>query len=197
MNIKGVLFDFDGTLTSPDALDFPAIKRELGCPVDQPILEYLETLPPVERSKLMKTLEEIEDKAAEISRPNEGAEKCISALKDKRIILGILTRNGLSSVKKALKKFKGVSIHDFLVVITRDESLPKPHPDGVHEAAKQMGLLTNEIVMVGDFRFDVMAGSAAGARTILLANVGRSVMRPGDPEPDFVVSKLKEILDII
>ena len=108
MRIKGVLFDFDGTLTRPDALDFPAIKRKLGCPLDQPILEYLETLPPGQRSGLMKVLEDIEDKAAEISRPNEGAEKCISALKEKGIVLGILTRNGLSSVKKALKKYYAV-----------------------------------------------------------------------------------------
>ena len=43
MIIKGVLFDFDGTLTRPGALDFPAIKQELGCPADQAILEYLET----------------------------------------------------------------------------------------------------------------------------------------------------------
>jgi len=196
MMIKGVLFDFDGTLTLPEALDFPAIKQELGCPADQAILEYLETQTPAQRSSLMKILEGIEDQAAEASRPNKGAEKCLSVLKKRGIILGILTRNGLSSVKKALKKFDGVTIHDFATIITRDESLPKPHPDGVHEAAKQMGLSTREILMVGDFRFDIMAGSAAGARTVLLANRERSVMLPGDPEPDYVVSNLEEILDL-
>jgi HAD superfamily hydrolase (TIGR01509 family) len=196
MMIKGILFDFDGTLTLPEALDFPAIKRELGCPPDQPILEYLETQTPGKRSSLMKVLEEIEDQAAEVSRPNRGAEKCLSVLKGRGIILGILTRNGLSSVKKALKKFDGVTIRDFAAVITRDESLPKPHPDGVYEAAKQMGLSTGEIMMVGDFRFDVMAGSAAGVKTVLLANGGKSVMLPGDPEPDYIVSHLEEILDL-
>jgi len=196
MITKGVLFDFDGTLTLPGALDFPAIKQELGCPADQPILEYLETQTPAQRSSLMKILEGIEDQAAKASRPNRGAEKCLSVLKGRGIILGILTRNGLSSVKKALKKFDGVTIRDFAAVITRDESLPKPHPDGVHEAAKQMGLSTGEILMVGDFRFDIMAGSAAGARTALLANRERSVMLPGDPEPDYVVSNLEEILDL-
>jgi HAD superfamily hydrolase (TIGR01509 family) len=196
MMIKGVLFDFDGTLTLPEALDFPAIKKELGCPSDQAILEYLETQTPVQRSSLMKILEEIEDQAAEASRPNRGAEKCLSVLKERGIVLGILTRNGLSSVKKALKKFDGVTIRDFAAVITRDESLPKPHPDGVHEAARQMGLSIREILMVGDFRFDIMAGSAAGARTVLLANREKSVMLPGDPDPDYVVSNLEEILDL-
>jgi phosphoglycolate phosphatase-like HAD superfamily hydrolase len=99
-------------------------------------------------------------------------------------------------VKKALKKFSGVTIRDFAAVITRDESLPKPHPDGVYEAARQMGLSTGEIMMVGDFRFDVMAGNAAGVKTVLLANGGRSVMLPGDPEPDYIVSHLEEMLDL-
>jgi HAD superfamily hydrolase (TIGR01509 family) len=196
MMIKGILFDFDGTLTTPGALDFPAIKRELGCPPDQAILEYLETQTPEKRSSLMKILEEIEDQAAEASRPNRGAEKCLSVFKERGIILGILTRNGLSSVKKALRKFDGITIRDFAAVITRDESLPKPHPDGVYEAARQMGLSTGEIMMVGDFRFDVMAGNAAGVKTVLLANGGRSVMLPGDPEPDYIVSHLEEMLDL-
>ena len=196
MMIKGVLFDFDGTLTLPEALDFPAIKKKLGCPPDQAILEYLETQIPEKRSSLMKILEEIEDQAAEASRPNRGAEKCLSVLKERGIILGILTRNGLSSVKKALKKFSGITIRDFAAVITRDESLPKPHPDGVYEAARQMGLSPGEILMVGDFRFDVMAGNAAGVKTVLLANGGKSVMLPGDPEPDYIVSHLEEMLDL-
>lgn len=197
MDIQGVIFDFDGTMTLPDALDFPAIKHELGCPMDQPILEYLDIQPPARRSVLMKTLVNIEDQAAEASRPNEGAEKCISVLKERGIILGILTRNRLSSVKKALQKFEKVKIHDFSAVITRDDSQPKPHPDGVYEAAKQMMLSTKEIFMVGDFRFDIMAGNAAGARTVLLVNGGRSVMLPGDPEPDYVVHRLEEILDLL
>ena len=197
MIIKGVLFDFDGTLTRPGALDFPAIKQELGCPADQPILEYLETLPSIQRSELMKTLEDREDQAAEVSRPNKGAEKCLSVLKERGIILGILTRNGLNSVKKALQKFENVTINDFVVVITRDESLPKPHPDGVYEAAKQMGLSTKEILMVGDFRFDIIAGNAAGTRTVLLANRKKSVMVSGDPEPDYTVYNLEEILDCL
>ena len=197
MIIKGVLFDFDGTLTRPGALDFPAIKQELGCPADQAILEYLETLPSIQRSELMKTLEDIEDQAAEVSHPNKGAEKCLSVLKERGILLGILTRNGLNSVKKALQKFENVTINDFAAVITRDESLPKPHPDGVHEAARRMGLSTKEILMVGDFRFDIIAGSAAGARTVLLANGVRAVMLPGDPEPDYTVHLLEEILDCL
>jgi len=197
MAIKGVLFDFDGTLTHPGALDFPAIKLELGCPVDQPILEYLETVSPAKRTELMKILEEKEDIAADASRPNRGAEKCIANLKNKGVLLGILTRNSLSSVKKALQKFQGITTQDFSAIITRDVSQPKPHPDGVLQAAKRMGLNSSELLVIGDFRFDVMAGKAAGAWTALLTDGKKSVMAPGDPEPDFTISHLETIFDIL
>ena len=42
--IKAVLFDFDGTLTKPGAIDFKAVKRSIGCPPDQAILEFIGSL---------------------------------------------------------------------------------------------------------------------------------------------------------
>jgi hydrogenase expression/formation protein HypE len=195
--VRGVLFDFDGTLTAPGALNFPAIKQLLGCPQGQPILEYLETMHPDRRSELMNQLEKKEQEAAEASCPNLGAEKCVSTLKDNGILLGILTRNSLSSVRKAMEKFESVSIRDFAAVITREISLPKPNPDGVRLAAKNMSILLRELMVVGDFRFDVIAGEAAGAQTVLLTNGASSVMLPGDPEPDYTVSHLEELLILL
>ena len=195
--IKGVLFDFDGTLTLPGALDFPAIKREINCPPDIPILEYLETVPAELKPSLMKILEFKEERAAEESLPNVGAEDCLLALRDRGVLLGIITRNSLPSVRLALERFESVRLHDFSAVITRDDTLPKPHPDGVHKACERMGLTVSELMVVGDFRFDVMAGKAAGACTVLLTNGRQSLMTPGDPEPDYTVACLEEILQLV
>jgi len=194
---KGVLFDFDGTLTFPGALDFPAIRREMNCPPDIPILEWLETVPAERKPPLMKILESAEEKAAEESLPNVGAEECLLTLRDKGVLLGIITRNSLPSVRVALERFETVRLLDFSTVITRDDSLPKPHPDGVHKACERMGLAASELMVVGDFRFDVIAGKAAGACTVLLTNGRRSVMAAGDPEPDFTVARLEEILQFV
>jgi hydrogenase expression/formation protein HypE len=195
--IKGVLFDFDGTLTLPGALDFPAIKREINCPPDLPILEYLETVPAELKPSLMKILESKEEKAAEESLPNVGAEECLLTLRNKGVLLGIITRNSFPSVRLALARFETVGLGDFSAVITREDSLPKPHPDGVHKACERMGLAASELMVVGDFRFDVMAGKAAGACSVLLTNGRPSVMASGDPEPDFTVACLEEILQLV
>ena len=195
--IRGVLFDFDGTLTYPGAIDFDAIKEELCCPADMPILEYLETVSLTEQAPLVAILEAREEAAAQASLPNTGAEKCLSALKAKGLPLGIITRNSMHSVCAALEKFNRITIQDFAAVITREKSLPKPHPDGVYQAAEHMGISPSELMVVGDFRFDVLAGKAAGALTVLLQNSEKSLMSPGDPQPDYTVRHLEEILGII
>jgi hydrogenase expression/formation protein HypE len=197
MRIKGVLFDFDGTLTCPGALDFPAIKLAMNCPRDMPILEYLDTLSPEERAPLQEILEAEEDEAARASVPNRGAEALLAALMERGFLIGILTRNSLKSVHLALEGFRGVRAEDFTAIVTRDDSLPKPHPDGVHQAARRMGISTSEMLVVGDFRFDVISGLAAGATTVLLANREKSVMAPGDPAPDYTVKSLEDIPRIL
>ena len=138
-----------------------------------------------------------EKEAAEGSFPNQGAEKCLSLLKQRGFPFGILTRNSRRSVFRGLEKFRGIRKQDFAAIITREDSLPKPHPDGVYQAAEGMGISTSELLVVGDFRFDIMAGNAAGAPTVLLTNGDRSVMAPGDAEPDYEVGSLKEIMKII
>ncbi len=193
MAIKGVLFDFDGTLTLPGALDFPAIKKAMGCPLDQLILEFVESQPPDQQAGLMEILEEREDITDRASLPNRGVKKCLRTLRKKQIPVGILTRNRLESVKKSLVQFKEVTIDDFDAIVTREMSLPKPHPDGVIKAAAEMGVSPEELLVVGDFRFDVIAGKRAGASTVLLTNGGESVMAPDDPQPDYTISRLEDL----
>ena len=195
--LRGVLFDFDGTLTKPGLIDFRAIKAEIGCSRDTPILEYIAGLPPEDRSKATEILEDYEGRAARSSAPNSGAEACLSVLRERRIPMGIITRNSLKSIVLALEKLDDIKRGDFDVVITRDGVLPKPSPDGVFKAAEGMGCLACELIMVGDFRFDIIAGKRAGATTILLTNGGASDMLPEDPAPDHVCENFGQVLDIL
>ncbi|MCF8128232.1 MAG: HAD family hydrolase [Deltaproteobacteria bacterium] len=195
--MKGVLFDFDGTLTKPGAIDFRAIRRGIGCPHDIAILEYIKLQSPENRTLLTEMLEGHEANAARSSVPNAGAEACLSSLKKRAIPIGIITRNSLKSVVVALKQFEGIKCHDFDALITRETAPPKPSPEGVFKAAEYMGCFAQELMVVGDFRFDIIAGKRAGALTLLLTNGGESTMAPEDPKPDFVCGHLDDVVEIV
>ena len=202
--LRAVLFDFDGTLTHPGALDFAAIKREVGCPPDQFVLEWILALPAGEtRAAAALALERFELEAADASSPNEGAEELVRWLRAAGLAVGVLTRNGLRAVERALGRFGALTLDDFDVVVTRDdgEIAPKPAPDGVRHAAAAMGVAPEETLVVGDFLLDMRAGRAAGAVTAFLVNHGE----PGDGEGaapdaadcDFVVGRLTELEDVV
>ena len=80
--LRAVLFDFDGTLTHPGALDFAAFKREIACPADHFVLEWIEALPAGRaRDEALAALERFELSGAAASLPNEGAEELVSRLR--------------------------------------------------------------------------------------------------------------------
>lgn len=197
LNIRAVLFDFDGTLTTPGALDFPAIKRVLGCPVDQPILEFIQSIADSrQRSAALERLEQFETEAAHQSRPNDGAVEIVSWIKQRRLPVGIITRNSRASVATALSHFSPLGPDDFAVLITRDESLaPKPSGAGIRWAARGLGIATEQVLMVGDYVFDCEAGRRAGACTVLLDP--HDDPRLADVVCDFRIRRLGELKRII
>ncbi|MCF8062724.1 MAG: HAD family phosphatase, partial [Deltaproteobacteria bacterium] len=149
-HIRAVLFDFDGTLSHPGSLDFESIKAELGCPRDQPVLEFIQALPDAdERRRARARLDAFERDGAEGSRANAGAEKAIRRLKRRGIRIGLITRNSLASIERALENFNHLSTTDFDVLLTRDDPVaPKPDPEGILLAAEVLGVDVAETAVV-------------------------------------------------
>jgi HAD superfamily hydrolase (TIGR01509 family) len=206
--LRAVLFDFDGTLTRPGALDFPAIKRAVGCPPDSFLLEWIEALPAgTQRARALATLERLELAAAAESEPNADAERVIRGLRAQGLKIGVLTRNGLPAVRRALARFRDLDAGDLDVIVTRDDDVPpKPAPDGVLHAAAAMGVSPEETLVVGDYVLDMQAGRAAGALTAYLTNGGagepggngaHELGRAEDAACDFVVHGLAELDDVV
>lgn len=216
--IRAVFFDFDGTLTRPGALDFPAIREAIGCPPGAPILEFVAALPdPADRAARMAVVDGIEYDAASASVPADGAAEVVGALRRAGVLVGIVSRNGLRGIERALENFPDLGTEDFDVVVSRDIPVrPKPAPDGVLHAAQALGLDTADVLMVGDHRLDIEAGAAAGALTALLPpqastldDVDGPLPAGGDPgmpdlpwsggsiEPDFVFARLADVLPVV
>jgi hydrogenase expression/formation protein HypE len=197
MPIRGVLFDFDGTLTRPGSLDFEAMKKALGFPQEYPILEYLNTLGEGDKFRALALLEQMENEAARNSVPNRGAVSLLTWLKKRLFPFGLVTRNGIQSVRLALRTFRPLTESDFAVIITRDDAPPKPEPEGLLLAAQRMNLEPENILFVGDYRFDVLAGTAAGMVTALITNGCRPTLRPEDPRPRYEIVHLEEVFAIL
>jgi HAD superfamily hydrolase (TIGR01509 family) len=161
------VFDMDGTLTVA-AHDFAAIRRALAIPAEDDILQHLAALPAEEGAAKHAWLLEHERELALASRAAPGAVALVRALKARGCRLGILTRNAR---ELAFVTLEAIGIADCFAeahVLGRDEALPKPDPEGLLHLARAWDVAPERMVMVGDYRFDLDCGRAAGSRTVLV-----------------------------
>ena len=166
-DIRHWVFDMDGTLTLA-VHDFPAIKRALGIPQEHDILTHLAALPEDEAAAKHAWLLEHERELAVASRAAPGAVELVRALHGAGYRLGILTRN---AHELALITLAAIGIGDcFLTedVLGRGEADPKPSPDGLLRLAARWDVAPQEMLMVGDYRFDLDCARAAGAHSALV-----------------------------
>ncbi len=196
--IKAVLFDFDGTLTQPGAIDFIGIKKAINCPPDRPILEYIETLSnQVEREQALSIINKREMESAEKSFPIDNAEDIVLFLKSKGIKVGVISRNGDDQLKRALENFAKLEWSDFDIVISRDTPVRyKPSSEGIELAMSKMDVDRQEIILVGDFLFDIQAGNAAGVITVLLHH-GDEGTQPQGWENDYTIYRLSQLKPLL
>jgi HAD superfamily hydrolase (TIGR01509 family) len=161
------VFDMDGTLTIA-VHDFPAIKRALGIPQDHDILSHLAALPADEAAAKHAWLLEHERELAVASRPAPGAVELVKALAAKGYRLGILTRNARELAHVTLEAIGIADCFDVDDVLGRDEAPPKPDPGGLLKLASAWEVEPSQMVMVGDYQFDLACGKAAGTHTVLV-----------------------------
>lgn len=187
LSIRGIVFDMDGTITECD-VDFEAIRREANVP-KVPILEYMEGLEEQRRREVLTVLERHEARAAGTSRLRKGVVEVLESLRKKGIKTALLTRNSRRSLETTLKRHN----LKFDAVVSRDDAPPKPSPKPVLLISKKLGLKPEELLVVGDFHFDVQAGRAAGAKTAFLLN---STYHPPQ-DADYHLHSLEELLQIV
>lgn len=164
---KHWVFDMDGTLTLA-VHDFEAIKRALDIPLEDDILGHLAALPEAVAAAKHAWLLEHERELALAAEPAPGAIELVRELHGRGCRLGILTRN---AHELALLTLRAIGLDDCFAVadvVGRDEAPPKPDPGGLLHFARTWQVAPSELVMVGDYRFDLECARAAGARSVLV-----------------------------
>ena len=176
--VRNWVFDMDGTLTVA-VHDFAAIREALEIPPEDDILTHLAALPAAEAAAKHAWLLEHERDLAIASRAAPGAVALVRELAARGCTLGILTRNARELAHVTLQAIGLADCFAVEHVLGRDDAPPKPHPGGLLQLAHAWGVAPAEMVMVGDYRFDLDCGRAAGTRTVL-------VNLPDNPWPELV-----------
>ena len=184
-----VIFDLDGTLTRP-FLDFDAIRAELGLPPG-PILEAMSRMTGPDRRRAEAVVYEHERRAADHAELQPGACETIDHLRGRGIPVAILTRNSRISAVTVLDRF-AIRVD---AIRTREDGVVKPSPEPVLALCRTLAVDPRASWMVGDYLFDIQAGRAAGATTVLLQVADAPPSFAG--EADHVIRSLPEVLDLV
>ncbi|NEQ52590.1 MAG: HAD family hydrolase [Leptolyngbya sp. SIO3F4] len=165
------IFDMDGTLTL-GIHDFEAIRKTLELPIGTAILEPLRQLPPDIAAVKHKQLREIEFDFARKATAQPGAPALLELLLSQGKQIAILTRNGKDIAYETLNACGLIDFFEPDLVLSRDCHAPKPEPDGILALLETWSSSPTEAVMVGDYKFDLMAGQRAGTATVYIDTAG-------------------------
>ena len=185
--IKGVIFDLDGTLVDSmwmwKAIDIEYLgKRGLDCPEDlQKKIEgmsFSETAVYFkERFHLPDSLDEIKAEWTRMSLDKyehqvplkPGAGRFLQFLKDHNIPMGIATSNGQAMVDGVLDALKIRPFFDS-VATACEVKAGKPAPDIYLYVAGKLGVKPEDCLAFEDVPAGIQAGKAAGMRVIAMAD---------------------------
>ncbi len=182
--IRGVIFDLDGTLTQP-IINFTEMRRRLELP-EGDILATVRTWPSERQRQAFAIIEEIEADARARMTLQPGARELMETLAAQRIERGLLTRNTGETVRR-LQELLPIP---FTAVVTRDFPSFKPDPDPALYIASLWNLPPFSILLVGDYRDDLICGRKAGMFTCLLSNERN---RADSPLADWTIGSLWEL----
>lgn len=181
------VFDLDGTLTLP-VHDFEHIRLELGLPVGCDILATIEAKPDPEQRRLNHQLDLLEYFYAEQVVPAEGIKELLGSLVQSGCHLGVLTRNKRDVALHCLEKMGVHHLFSNAAVLGRDEAIAKPDPEGINILLGLWRAEPGDAVMVGDFRYDLEVGRAAGLATVHVDQ------RPGRDWPELTDLKVTSLV---
>lgn len=126
-----------------------------------------------------------------------GMADLIRTLADADVPLGLVTNKGRRTTETTLR-LMGLR-QSLAAVVTGDEaSRPKPDPAGIVRALAELGVQPGLSYFVGDSEVDILAGKAAGVRTIA---VGWGRVYPAGVleafEPDFFCNDFADLARVL
>ena len=206
---RAVLFDVDGTLLDTTEFIFQgfehalaahghptlsraAYARVVGKPLDRC---YEELAPGCDAALLCETHRAWQTANLHLSRPYPDAEPVLRTLHEAGLRLAAITsrsrRTSVDTIAQA-----GLAGYLDVILSAEDVAHIKPHPEPLLRALAHVDVPPEAAVMVGDTDVDILAGRAAGVRTVGVTYGfhGAALAAAG---PDLLVDTLADLLPLL
>ena len=211
MAIKAVLIDFDGTLANTNKIvlqSFQHTYRTFQGREEDPAVIYHTFGEPL-RTTLDRVFgKEYEEEAVTVYRafqmerfedliePFPGMDRLVHQLKEKGYQTAIVTSRVQESALKGIRKF---GLEGAIDVITSVDELDKhkPDPECIFRTLEKLGRTPEEVVMLGDTRFDILCAHNAGCPSILVDWAVMPEEERQQLDPDLLAKTPDEILEWI
>ncbi len=203
MPIRGVLFDWDGTLLDSFHADtqaylqmFHAVGIDWG--VEDLLRHYSPDWHHVYRAaKLPRARWEEADRLwmrfYGLQRPGllPGARRVLRELR-RRFVLGLVTSGSRARVRRQLHRF-GLTAHFAARVCSEDAHRRKPHPAPLELALRRMRLRPEVCVYVGDAPQDIEMARRAGVRAVAVLGPFPLHERLRAARPDALLASVEQL----
>lgn len=190
--VRGIIFDLDGTLVD-SALDFDAIRAEMGLATGAAVLEAIADLPAEEAARCHAILHRHEHEGAMRAVPIAGAAEFVRRADELGLHRALWTRNSRAVALTTIERLR----MPFEVVIARDDAPPKPDPTAVFDLCRRWQIVPSEVAVVGDYVFDIEAGRRAGSRTVLYTAGLPITDCAGHEIADFHLASFEEVEELL
>ncbi|WP_299570047.1 HAD family hydrolase [uncultured Shewanella sp.] len=185
-NIKGVIFDLDGTLVESE-LDFRKIKQQLNCPIDTDILNYIDAMTSIdEQQRAQQIIIDHETFDAKNAKALPHMHSLLTSLQELALPAAIVTRNSKAATATKLSQ-NDINI---ALVLTRECYPAKPAPDALLAIADQWQISAAELIYVGDYLYDIQAAKNAGMMSVFINHHKQPEYQL---QADIIVRDLKEL----
>lgn len=206
--IRGIVFDFDGTIVDSmkmvfDALNdalkkkgLPTIELELlGRMAGLPVSEIINAKTYVSESTAKEIEKDVFEAYVKFCKTScqllPHVEKTLKDLKSRKMKLGLLTTTPRKPLEAVANKFSLENYFD--IMLAKEDVKNKPNPDGIQKIITKFEILKDECLYVGDSPIDVQTGKAAGVKTIAVTTGIATAEQLKETKPNGVIADLEQL----
>jgi 2-hydroxy-3-keto-5-methylthiopentenyl-1-phosphate phosphatase len=208
--IRGIIFDLDGTLIESyeaiylglkecfqylgkEIFPFDDLKTYLGADLEATLSQFFSP------EEVLKGIPVMRKKYEEVYLNKthflDGAQEVLNTLHSEGVLLGIAS-NKFGHFSRRVLMHLGVSDYFKSVIGAGDVPRNKPFPDMIHAALKEMDLLPEEAIFVGDTLTDIETGKQARVDIYSLPTGFHSKKELSQGKPKRLLKNLQELVAV-